>query len=292
MTPTTKGITIFIFHQFTVVLLSLLVRLLADTSLQPEVILVWRGVFANLMLIPFIWYANKTLLPKFDAKKTLLIRCIFGVAAMFGNFYCIARMDLPDFVAIGYIMPILSAVLAIFILGEFMGIRRWSGALIGFVGMLVIIQPGFDKLGYVIYILLAAILLQALVAVIIRGRLTSQSSVTATYYLNYCLILAPLIFCWQYISLNLTTYQYLLLISLGVISNILQVSMIYAYRYISITTATPFSFTSLVFASVMSYFILGQGTSLTTIIGALIIVASATYIAWREMKLAKIKRTH
>ena len=122
--------------------LSLLVRKIAG-ALHPFEIAFFRNLGQLLLMVPWILYAGVSVL-KTDRPWAHVRRSFFGILAMLSWFWVITQMPLAEATAISFSAPLFTTFGAAIFLGEKVGMRRWTATAIGFVGVLLIIRPGFQ----------------------------------------------------------------------------------------------------------------------------------------------------
>ncbi len=188
--------------------------------------------------------------------------------------------------ALGFTAPLFATVLAIFILGERVRLRRWTALIAGFIGALIIIRPGIQPIdtGSLLTLGSAAVWGFTLITIKILSR--TDSAVTITAYM--VLLMSPL-------SLLLALYYWtwpdpatwMWLVVCGVSGTVAQLLMAQSFRVADATVVLPFDFTKIVWGALIGYLAFGEVVDLWTWIGAAVIFSGITYITYRERKLAK-----
>lgn len=228
---------------------------------------------------------------------SLLLRGAIGVSAVFFLFLSLSFIPLADATAIIFISPIVVTIFSPLFLGEQVGVRRWIAVVIGFFGVLLIVQPKFlvsffGSLGQTVsndflYGVSSAIASGVLFGFygIITRKLTTQEPIyvmmlyTATVGLVATSIILP--FIWVP-----PDFAYFLMLCLvGVISTCGHALMVLSYSAAPATIVTPFVYTSIIVATAIGYFAFGDFPSLMAWIGILTIILSGLYIGFREAKI-------
>jgi drug/metabolite transporter (DMT)-like permease len=179
-------------------------------------------------------------------------------------------------------VPIFATLFAALILREKVGIRRWSAILIGFIGVLVVIQPGGNLIpAFGATVALIGALVTASVTLVIRmlGR-TETSIVTIFWFSVYTL---PALAVCAYIyggGHDAKTWGYLL--GVGIFGAIGQLTITQSLRFAPVSTIMPMDYSALLWATIIGIIIFGQWPGLSILIGAPIIIGSGLFIAWRE----------
>jgi drug/metabolite transporter (DMT)-like permease len=253
----------------------------ASADIHAFEIAFFRNVFGFIALLPMllkdgIGATMRTAHPWLHTCRGLL-----NAVAMLSFFYAVTVTPLATVAALGFTAPLFAAVLAIPILGERPGWRRWAGLLIGFIGALVIVRPGFDEvtLGTVMVLLSSAAWAGALIIIKILAR--TESSLTITIYAALFLTpitLAAALFVWS----APTPLTWLLLVGIGIFGSLTQWSIAQAFHEADATVVLPFDFTKLLWASAIGYLVFAEIPDPLTLLGGSIILASVTYVAYRE----------
>lgn len=250
------------------------------------IITFFRNLFA-LPLISVIYYKSK------DEKrmttksfKSHFLRSFIIFSSMLFWFYTLKSITIPQAVSLSFITPIITTIMAIIFLGEKPGIHRFTALIISFVGMLIIIKPDFESLNLGHLSVLIATFLWAMGNIVTKKMSIKESPKTIVFYLNIFSVLFSIpfiIFFWQPISMK----NIILLIILANVMNISHFALTKAISLAEVSFLAPFDFVRLIFAAIISYLVFREGVNLESIIGSILIIASATYIFRREVKIKK-----
>jgi drug/metabolite transporter (DMT)-like permease len=196
----------------------------------------------------------------------------------------VATVPLATASAINFTAPIFVVLLSVPMLGERVGLHRWSAVLAGFVGALVIIQPGTSGLRIEFLLLLAAALLFALYQILTRKAAATESQATSSIYTVVVgLVVSGALVPWNYISPEPgDILVWAAFLAMGLLGGIRHYLVIRAYTYAPASIISPFFYGELIGVTLLGYLIFGDFPKSTTWIGAAIIVASGLYIAHRE----------
>ena len=184
-----------------------------------------------------------------------------------------------------FLSPILVTLLSIPLLGEKVGIRRWTGIIVGFAGAVIVVQPwqgGFGSISLGVLFLLVAALLNANYQIVTRmvrddDPLTSLLF-TATAGAVVTSLIVPWFWSWP------TAFDWLLLIGSGLAGALGHLCLIRALRLAPASVVAPFSYSSLVWATLFGFVIWGDWPDTWTWIGATLIIGSGLYIFHRERR--------
>jgi drug/metabolite transporter (DMT)-like permease len=169
-------------------------------DLHPFEIAFFRNLFGLLPLLPWILRWGLALL-RTDRLSLHLVRTAFNLVAMLSFFYALSITPLSEVTALGFTAPIFTTVLAVLVLREVVGIRRWSAIALGFIGTLIILRPGFHELGTGQLLTLLSSLAWACALMTIKTLSRTESSITITAYMGLLMIpasLVPAAFVWQW----------------------------------------------------------------------------------------------
>jgi drug/metabolite transporter (DMT)-like permease len=210
-----------------------------------------------------------------------VFRVVVGGFALFIGFYALTLMPLADYFAFTYTAPLFATMLSIPILGEQVGIRRWSAVALGFVGVLIMLRPGVQSFDYAALVAIAAAFTYALAIIAVRNLARTESSAATVFYVTRAGLLlagAVLPFEWRTPSAK----EWALLLGLGLVSGVGQILMTDAYRLAPPAVIAPFDYTSMIWALAFGYALFGDFPAPVVIAGAAVVIASGVYIIYRE----------
>ncbi len=257
-----------------------------SAELHPFELAFFRNLFGLLVVIPwFIRYGLKPLKTKRLGLHAL--RAGINAMAMLMFFYAVSITPLADVAALSFTAPIFATVLAILILGEVVGFRRWCAILFGFCGTLVLLRPGLDVVsgGQLLVVASASFWACALIVIKILGR--TESSVTIITYL--ILLMAPLSAIPAAMVWSTPNFQQLSVMAvMGVLGTFGQLLMTQALKEGDTNAVMPLDFLKMIWAVLLGFFVFGEIPGIFTWVGGAMIFASITYIAYREHKVRQI----
>ena len=199
---------------------------------------------------------------------------------------CFAVIGLAHSQAIFSATPILIALLAMPLLGERVGWRRWTAIGAGLVGVLLILKP--DSGSFDVTLLLAVLSCFLFAFYVIATRLVSRddSSMTSFFYTGVVGAIAMTLvgpFYWTWMAP--ADWVWMALVCMTSISS--HYFLIRAYDMLDAAAVQPLTYLQLVYASIIGVTIYGETLSLNTIIGSVIVVASGIFTIWREHVVAR-----
>jgi len=214
-------------------------------------------------------------------------RMALGLAAMALNFWAMILLPLAEATAIGFSVPIFSAVLAALVLGEPTGRWRWGAVAAGFVGVLLIVQPGRGAVPLAgASVALAAALLTASVTIVIRrlGK-TERTSTTVFWFAAASLVPLGLLMPWFAERHDMTSWTALTGVALA--GGLAQLTLTGALRFAPVALVMPMDYSSLLWAALLGAWLFGEMPTPWIWLGAPVIIASGLVIVWREHRLAR-----
>jgi drug/metabolite transporter (DMT)-like permease len=215
-----------------------------------------------------------------------ILRSIILIGEM-GLFILTLRyLPLADVHAIAAITPLIVTAMSVPVLGERVGIRRWMAVLVGFAGVIIIVRPGFQEIGFANIMVLVAAVSYALYQILTRLASRTDSAETSLFYsaLVGCVaatFVGPLYWEWP------TAGAWAWLMVAALMGSLAHFSLIAATGMAPPARLQPFTYALMVFATIMGFLVFGQFPDIYTIIGATIVVASGLYTFYRERVRAR-----
>jgi len=241
------------------------------------------GIIPILFLIPRDRFLDfyKTTRPLLHFK-----RCLSGLIALVAIFIALRNLPLATVVSITFAAPIFTTIFSIFLLKEKVGLYRWLAVLVGFVGIIVITEPGFSSLNFYYIYPIIFCLGMSYVAIAIRQLSTSEPVWLISFYFSVAISILGLFtipFGWVMPSL----IDFILLCMIGLLGGIANLLLGQSYKLSEVSLVTPLKYLSLVFAIVFGYLIWNEIPSYKTLLGSLLVVLSSLIIFRREIYLKK-----
>lgn len=255
-----------------------------SSQLHPFEITFFRNLFGLIVLLP--WFVMRGLEPLRTRRIGLhLLRATSNVVAMLMFFMALSMTPLAQVQALGFTAPLFTTVLAIFILGERVRLRRWAALIAGFIGALIIVRPGLQPIDTGSLLTVASAAIWGITLITIKLLSRTDSAVTITAYMVLLmspLSLLPALFYWTWPSPEMWMW----LVVCGVSGTIAQLLMAQSFRVADATVVLPFDFTKIVWGALIGYLVFGEVVDIWTWIGAGVIFSGVTYITYRERNLA------
>lgn len=252
-------------------------------------ILIFRAAFALLPILYLVHRAGGFRALRFNSPVAHIGRAICGIGTMFTFFEALKHMTLVDATAIGMTAPILIALLSIPLLGERVGIHRWTAIAVGLIGVVVMLRPTPSGLAEPAGLLaLAAAFLYALIQIITRKYAESETTEALGVSYNLILILTGLILCaifgYAPVEWGIAPQT----IGVGLFGGLMMIFMIGAYRAAEASFISSLDYTAIVWAGLFGWIFWGETPDPITAIGAVIVSGAGLYILRRETMRKKI----
>jgi drug/metabolite transporter (DMT)-like permease len=251
-----------------------------SAEIHPFEVTFFRNLFGFVTLIP--WFVIQGLEPLRTRRFGLhFARAGTNVVAMLMFFMALSMTPMVQVQALAFTAPLFTTVLAALILKEDVRIRRWMAALVGFIGALIIIRPGIQPIdtGALLTVVSAAV--WAFTMIIIKQLSRTDSAFTITAYMVILMTPMSLVAAvpvWDWPNLEQLGW----LAACGITGTAAQFLMAQAFRSADASVVLPLDFMKVVWGALIAWLWFGEVVGIWTWIGAVIIFAGASYIAFRE----------
>ena len=250
-------------------------------------VLFFRGFFG---IIFYFFVIPRDRLHNFYITKRAglhFLRCASGLIALVAIFIALRKLPLATVVSLSFAAPIFTTILSIFLLSEKVGVFRWLAVIIGFIGILVITEPGISELN--IYYIFPIIFCLGLsyVAIAIRQLSSTEPVWLISFYFSLSITILSLFTIPQ--GWVMPNFNHLILLSLvGVFGGVANLWLSQSLKYAEVSLVTPLKYLALVFAIIFGYFIWDEIPTIKTLLGALLVIISTLIIFRREIYRDKI----
>jgi drug/metabolite transporter (DMT)-like permease len=250
-------------------------------------ILFFRGFFG---IVFYFFIIPKNRIHNFYLTKRPglhLLRSISGLIAIVAIFIALRELPLATVVSISFAAPVFTTIFSIFLLSERVGIYRWLAVIVGFIGILIITEPGISELN--IYYIFPIIFCLGLsyVAITLRQLSTTEPVWLISLFFSIAITLLSLFtipFGWAMPSLN----HFMILSLIGIFGGVSNLWLSQSYKYSEVSLVTPLKYLTLVFAIIFGYFIWDEIPTIKTLIGSFLVIISTLIIFRREIYKKKI----
>ena len=249
-------------------------------------VIFFRNLLACLIIIPLVYSSGQTSF-KMHRPELFVWRAIFVSIGMFTGFSALTLIPLAQATAISFTTPIFVTILAIFLFGEAIKFRRIAAILVGFIGMLIIVQPGVGMISFGIILAFIGAFFHSINLLILK-RLTAHETANAIVVWMVIMLVpisfVPAIFVWEWPS----ALTWLYLWCLAICGTVGHSFFTRAYSLAEITSLQPFQFIKLPMIAFLAWVIFSEVPAYWTWLGGAIIFASSVYITRREAKINKL----
>ena len=255
------------------------VKLLSD-DLHPIVICFYRSLMGLILITPFAIRNNFKALQT-QNMRLQIFRASINVISMICWFSAIGMMHFEKATALGFTTPLFTTVLAVIVLGEVIRFHRTAALLLGFIGIIIIIRPGYVPFEFGTVLMLIASFSFSFVLIFVKKLSATDSSLTIIFY--HLLYMTPVffilsLFYWE----NINLYQLIVFTLMGASGLLSHWCLAQAFKMSDTTFVMPLQFTKLIWASLIGLFIFAEQPDIWTWVGGIIIFISVVYITYRE----------
>ena len=245
-----------------------------------------RYFFTVFFTLPFMFFFFRKNLV-WSSQPTL--QFVRGLTLFFANilfFYSISIISMAKALTLAFIAPIVTTALSPFFLGEKVGLKRWSAVVVGFVGSLIVIRPGFIEFNFATVAALGTGFFYGIYLVITR-KLHSSDSPLLTLLLTGVVGAFVASFIVPFVWINPTFNQWLLLALMGVFACLGHLFLILSLKYADASKLAPLGYFEIVTNVILGYYFFSDFPNYWTWLGMLIIASSGFYISFRERIASK-----
>lgn len=212
-----------------------------------------------------------------------LLRAVFLVGATFAFWIGLSYLPLAEAVTLGFVSPLLVTALSVPLLGEKVGVHRWSAVLVGLAGVLIIVRPGVGVMHWAVAMPLLTALSYAFYQILTRILSRTDEALTSLFYgalggVVLTSLAVPFVWVWP------TWQQWLALAWLGLLGGVGHFLLIRAFTAAPASMLAPFNYSGLLWATLLGWLLFGDLPDGWTLAGAAVIVASGLYILQRERR--------
>ena len=243
-----------------------------------------RYFFTVFFALPFMFFFYRKKLVWTTQPKLQSIR---GLLLFFANiffFYSISIISMAKALTLAFIAPLITTALSPFILNEKVGIKRWSAVLIGFIGSLIVIRPGFLEFNLATIAALGTGCFYGIYLVITR-KLHLTDSPLLTLLITGVVGAVIASFIVPFVWINPTPVQWSWLALMGIFACLGHILLIYSLKYADASKLAPFGYFEIVTNIILGYYFFSDFPDNYTFLGLFIIILSGVYISYRELRL-------
>ncbi|MGI9434889.1 MAG: DMT family transporter [Geminicoccaceae bacterium] len=284
MPPSLQGAVWILLAGFFITAMGAIIKFMAE-GLSPFQITFFRAIFGLLMILPVALARQGPGILRTRCLNLHIARGVVSALGMTAAFYAVMHMSLASATAITFTTPLFITILACVIFGERISIHRWGGTALGFLGVLIIARPDEGAISLAALVALGGAFAVGAAKLFVKELASKDKPATILIYLGITMSVftaIPAFWFWQ--PLELMDYAMLALV--GAISMAAQSCVIRGYKVAEASAVAPVEYSRLMFATAFGVFLFGELPDSFTLSGALVIIASACYMA-RQEALAK-----
>ncbi len=253
----------------------------------PVLQITWaRYFFTVAFTFPIMFFFYRNQLRWTDKPKLQFIRGLILLTANICFFYAISVISLAKALTLAFVAPLIVTAFSPIFLNEKVGFRRWSAVIIGFIGSLVVIRPGFVEINLASFAALGTGIMYGFYLIITRKLSTSDNpllTLLLTGVVGAVIISCVMPFVWVQPTIN----QWSMMAAIGVFACIGHLFLILSLKYADASKLAPFSYFEIITNILIGYYFFGDFPDNWTFLGLAIIVMSGIYIYQREQSVNK-----
>lgn len=269
-------------------------KILGQTVPIGQLVLVRFAVQA-IVLIPLVYLTRRAWRMSRRVGILTFVRTILHIIGIAAMVTALKYLPLADAIAIAFVMPFIVLVLGKFALKEEVGPRRIIACAAGFVGTLMIVQPSFAEVGWPALLPVGVAFNFALFMLVTRqiAKETDPISLQAVSGIMAIVVLVPVLLAFQGSSfqqlqvIQVSAYEWSLLLSIGILGTIAHLLMTWSLRYAPSATLAPMQYLEIPFATVLGLIIFGDLPDPVASVGILITILAGLYVILRERAIAR-----
>jgi len=220
--------------------------------------------------------------------KLQFLRALGLFGATVCNFIAVRYLPLTTTGAVAFTMPLFVCALSVPMLGEPVGWRRWTAVAVGFIGVLIIVQPGTADFHPAVLLSFLGTLSAALYFLLTRRLAGLESAATQQFYVGLFATVALAPFALSNWVWPTQAADWIAFFTVGLAGYIGHQLSTVAHRFAPASVLAPFSYLQIIFMTASSWLIFNQPPEIWLFVGAPIVIASGLYIWLRERKMARI----
>ena len=241
-----------------------------------------RGLSIIMLLIAFLFFMNNLKALKIFSWKGHLLRAGAMTGSTFFFITGLSLLPITDAIAIAFVAPILTTILGIIILREAVSWKRWVAIFVGFFGVIIILQPTSDAFKIAAIAPMGAAAFGAARDVVTRAIRGSENSLSILFTSMLMITIAGFLtypLGWSAVKLS----HIWIFITSSLLVGLAQYLMIEAFRLGEVALISPFKYSSLLWATLISLVIWDDLPSKNVVLGAFILILSGIYLLRNEV---------
>jgi drug/metabolite transporter (DMT)-like permease len=217
-------------------------------------------------------------------------RATFSMFAMIAYYYGVAYVPLADATTYSFIIPLFVTLGAVLLLREKVDAQRWTATIIGFIGVMVVLRPGYAAITVPVLVMLLSVLFYAGAWISMKFLTRTESASVIVFYQNVMIVplaLIPTLFFGTVPTLE----DLAVLITVGLTGSYAHYCQARSFGEADASAVMPFDFLRLPFSVVCAWFLFGESTDWWSWAGAIIIFGATYYSTWHETRMARARNS-
>jgi len=270
--------------------MSALIKVAAEHGIHLLEIMFWRQVVAIPLLLGWVLATTGIGGLATGRPGKHFLRALYGTIGMLLTFGAVILLPLAEATTIGFTAPIFAVILSALLLKEHVGIWRWSAVTVGFVGIVLIAQPGGGHIPlFGALVALGSAFMIALISIQIADLNRTDKPVTIVFY--FALFSAMMtVVALPFVSKPHDATGWWLLVAIGLTGSVGQLLLTAALRFGKVASVIVMDYSSLFWATLYGWVLFDTLPPASTWLGAPLIVVAGLVIAWREHYLARTRK--
>ena len=255
----------------------------------PVLQITWaRYFFTVAFTFPIMFFFYRNQLKWSEKPKLQFLRGLILLTANICFFYSISVISLAKALTLAFVAPLIVTAFSPIFLSEKVGLRRWLAVIIGFIGSLVVIRPGFVEINLASLAALGTGVMYGFYLIITRKLSTSDNpllTLLLTGVVGAIIISIVMPFVWVKPTLN----QWSMMAAIGIFACVGHLFLILSLKYADASKLAPFSYFEIITNIIIGYYFFSDFPDNWTFLGLFIIVISGIYISRRENLVSRVK---
>jgi S-adenosylmethionine uptake transporter len=256
------------------------------SSVHPYQVVFLRFLFATILLTPWLYIKRSSFVT-----KRISLHFIRGALLFCGiSFWCmglnVVKISLAT--TINFTIPIFVAILAVIFLKEKFNIFRLSATLLGFVGIILAMNPASSDFNMISLALLISAFMFASLDVINKKFVTDESTMSMLFYSNVFTTLLSFIPA-MYVWVSITWQDLFMFILLGLVANLILYCLLKSFEIVDASSVAPYRYVELIFSASLGYIFFGEIIDSHIVSGAIIIIIATLFVLYEGLLKKKIR---
>ena len=260
-------------------------RSAALSGMDPLQVLFFRNFFCVVWMLPLLAWRGVSLV-RTSQLRLYGMRVALSFVSMMAFFQALALLPIGEVTAISFLSPLFGTLFAVLLLGEHVGVRRWTALAVGFIGAIIILRPVGSAFGIGQIAALVSAMAVGVIGPLVKQLTTADDADRIVFITNLILTplsLVPALFVWVWPPLELWPQ----LMLMGVFAVLGHMTLVRGYAVTDASLAMTYKFSRLPFSVLVGYLAFGELIDGWTWVGAIVIFAAAAFVTHREAQLAR-----